>query len=339
MIRKANMPVTAKSLSKWMDKKTIVFDNAIQRALVWDRARKSLLIHSMMVGYPIPAFYAARQSDGLLDCLDGKQRSNAIYEFLKGNYRLVSVPPVQLEDGTSLDVNGMDFEHLPEELQDAIKDYSLTFYYFDGITEEEINELFFRLNNGKPLTAIEMTRTKASNLEDIQKLASHEIFNEALTLSAMRKYTNEDIAIKTYVLLFTENPSFETKVIRPLTETISITSEQQDAIISIYDYILAAYKLIKLDGSEAAERHNNSKIAKRVLMRTHMLSIAPIALECLNKDVPVRHFAAWCKHFFAGDTLASISNVYNDNAGAGSSKPEAIRKRLEAIESDYESFR
>jgi len=194
-IKKANIQWSAKQLTKSIEKGTITFDNAVQRGYVWDNDRKSLLIHSMLEGFPIPAFFASKDENGY-SMLDGKQRSEAISGYINGNYFLTNLPEVMaeisiqntenkkevIEEG--LDINGSYFSDLPEDLQDRIKDYSLTVYYFDGITEEEINEMFFRLNNGKPLTAIELTRVKARSLEKFQEIGKHELFTSTLTEKA-----------------------------------------------------------------------------------------------------------------------------------------------------------
>ena len=81
----------------------------------------------------------------------------------------------ETEDGSieTIDVSGMKFSSLPETLQDIVSDYSLTVYYFDGITEDEITELFWRLNNGKPLSAIELTRVKTKSKSAIAALSKH----------------------------------------------------------------------------------------------------------------------------------------------------------------------
>jgi hypothetical protein len=172
MIKKANIQWSAKQLTKGIEKGTINFDNSVQRGYCWDNNRKSLLIHSMIEGYPIPAFYAAKNEIGY-DMLDGKQRSNAISEYINNRYAITALPEVTTEAGETIDINGLTFEQLPEELQDRIKDYSLTVYYFDGITDDEVNEMFFRLNNGKPLTAIELTRVKAKSIEKIKGIGKH----------------------------------------------------------------------------------------------------------------------------------------------------------------------
>ena len=47
MLKKANLDWNARQLCKMVKKGEIKFDNAVQRGLVWDVQRKSLLIHSI----------------------------------------------------------------------------------------------------------------------------------------------------------------------------------------------------------------------------------------------------------------------------------------------------
>lgn len=332
MLKKANIQWSAKQLTKSMEKGTINFDNSVQRGLVWDNERKSLLIHSMIENYPIPAFYASKDENGY-SMLDGKQRSNAIADFINSKFSLTGVPEIITESEESTDINGLTFAELSEELQDAIKDYSLTVYYFDGITEDEITEMFFRLNNGKPLTAIELTRVKAKSIDKIKELSKHDLFTSTLTEKAISKYTNEDIVIKSWALLNTENPSFETKSIRPLVETADITEQQANDITVVYSRILQAYTDIKEAGDKEA-----LKIAKRVITRTHLLSLIPVVLKSINDNIGIEQFEEFIMEFFKGKKSASINEIYNTAAGSGSAKAENIKKRITAITEAYEGF-
>ena len=240
-MKRANISWNARQLSKMIEKGTIIFDSAIQRNLVWDDKRKSLLIHSMLEGYPIPPMYAAKEN-GSYSFLDGKQRCNAINDFLRGKFTLTDIPEVTLEDGTEIDINGMYFSELNEELQDALNTYSFTIYYFEDITEDEISEMFFRLNFGKPLSAIELSRAKAKSLKTIQKIGGHELFKSALTEKAFEKYTHEDLVIKSYIMLTSDTPCLDTKFVRPIMETIEL---QMMISIFLMQYMIEFFLHIK----------------------------------------------------------------------------------------------
>ena len=330
MLKQAKLEWNARQLHKLVQKGEIKFDNAVQRGLVWDTQRKSLLIHSMLTGYPIPPFYAVKGA-GYYDMLDGKQRTNGIVDFISGEFELEGVPEVESEneDGTTdmVDINTLHFYELEEALQDELMAYPLTVYYFDDITDDEISEMFFRLNNGKPLSAIELSRVRAKSREAIQEIGKHDLFKSALTEKAFERYTHEDIVVKSYAVLHEKEPSLETKVIRPFMAQMEITEEEQGQLLEIYDRILAVHGLIE-----------DKKIAKRILTRTHMVSIVPIVWKSIEDGLSEAQFKEWFVTFFAGKRSASISNIYNECAGSGSARKEAVRKRLEEIAKHYDGF-
>lgn len=330
MLKQAKLEWNARQLCRMVQRREIKFDNAVQRGLVWDVQRKSLLIHSMLMGYPIPPFYAAKGGN-CYDMLDGKQRINTVVDFMEGKFELAGIPEVEVknEDGTTdmVDINTLHFDEMEEALRDELNAYPLTIYYFDGITDDEISEMFFVLNNGKPLSAIELTRVKAKSLDAIKEIGKHALFRSALTEKAFERYTNEDIVIKSYAVLHEEEPSLETKFIRPYMEEMEITEEDHVQLLEIYDRILAVHGMIE-----------DKKIARRILTRTHMVSVVPIVWKSIEDGLSEQQFMEWFVTFFAGKRPASVSSIYNDCAGSGSARKDAVRKRLEEIAKHYDAF-
>ena len=323
MMKKANITWSAKQLTKMVAGDKITFENVVQRGYVWDTKRKSLLIHSMLSGYPIPPFYATKR-DGIYDMLDGKQRMSAITGFINGDYKLEDVPEIDV-DGDVIDLNGVGFEDMSEDLQDEIKDYSLTIYYFEDITDDEISEMFYRLNNGKPLSAIELTRVKAKSISTIIDIGKHELFNSALTEKAIQKYTNEDIVMKTYAMLFVDDPSLENKDIRKIMLETEITDEQKDKIIDVFDKVMEVCGLIE-----------DAKIKKKILVRTHLISIVPFINRAMDEERDDNDVATWITEFFGGDD--KYFDEYNERTRSGSNKRDAVRARNDALEKSYTTF-
>lgn len=338
-MKKATLNISVKALQKKVNRGEIVFDNAVQRKLCWDAKKKSLLIHSLISGYPIPPLYSRRGTNEdnkvYYDMLDGKQRSNAIVHFLNDEYKLEDLPEVTLEDGSEIDISGLAFSELPEELQDEIKDTTLTVYYFEEITEDEVAEMFFRLNNGKPLSAIELTRAKALSREKIGELGKLPIFESALTTKQIGSYANEDIIIKSLILLYNESKSLETKHVRPITESLEITQEMEDTLKNVYDRIVEAHDLILLNSDNDSTA---KKIAKRIYTRTHMISIVPIVKKSLDEEMDIETFTDWIKGFFNGGNATTISERYNSVIQQGSNKEASVKLRLEELENDYDKF-
>lgn len=330
MLKKANLDWNARQLCRLVKKGEIKFDNAVQRGLVWDVQRKSLLIHSMLMGYPVPPFYAVKDGN-CFDMLDGKQRINTIVDFIEGKFELADIPEVEVEneDGSTdmVDINTLHFYEMEEALRNELSAYAFTVYYFEDATDEEIAEMFFRLNNGKALSAIELTRVKAKSMDAIQEIGKHGLFRSALTEKAFERYTNEDIVIKSYAVLHEKEPSLETKYIRPYMAGVELTEEGQVQLLEIYDRILAVHGLVE-----------DKKIARRILTRTHLVSIVPVVWRSIEEGRTEKEFAGWVSAFFAGKKSASVSPVYNDCAGSGSARKDAVRKRLDEIAKHYGMF-
>lgn len=306
------------------DNGSIIFDNAVQRGLVWDIKRKSLLIDSMIQGYPIPPFYARRGENRIFDMLDGKQRCHAIKEYLKNEYAL---------EGVAEEYEGKYFNDLDEDIQDEIKNYSLTLYYFEDITDEQVNELFYRINNGKPLTAIELTRVKAKSFDVIKGLAAHPIFTDALKDNQINKYVNEDIVIKALVMLNCNKPSLENKYIRPWV----IETEITDAMAADVQNALARLQYTHM----ALTAAGHVKAAKKLFTRTHLISLVPLALKSVKEGVDCDWFAGFINWFFTpakGVRGVSISTVYNAHSLSGSNSVGAVEYRVTELAAHYKKY-
>ena len=59
--------------------------------------------------------------------------------------------------------------------------YALKVTYFDGISDADVQEIFYRLNNGKPLSTYEQTRVKAKSLNEVQALSQMSLFDSDKT--------------------------------------------------------------------------------------------------------------------------------------------------------------
>lgn len=339
MFKRANINWNAKQVSKMVANGKITTENAVQRGYVWDIKKQSMLILSMVQGFPIPAFYAVKNGNGY-DLLDGKQRVTTINRYLNDEFAL-KIPEenadIVFEDsnGDEMETNIADlkFSELPEDVQDIINSYSLTVYYFEDISEEEIAEMFFRLNNGKPLSAIELTRVKAKSRETIIELAKHPLFTETMSESALKKYTNEDMVIKSY-LMWTkgEEASLETKDVRQAMESIEIDTIEEDTIITFFDIILNTYK-------ELLERGKKG-IAKKLTTRIHMLSFIPVLANNMFDScsmVSAKKYADFCEWFFDGKPTRS--EEYNGACASGTNRNSSVAVRVNSLLAMFDIFK
>ena len=233
---KSSIPWSAKQVAKMAENNSLNFDNAIQRGEVWDVKKKSLFIDSLLRGYPVPPMYTIKTDEkvqtpkgmvSVFDCIDGKQRCTTIAHFKANEFALTGIEDtIVLEDGSEMEINGLTYDELPEELREVFDDYSISVYKFEDITDDEICEMMSRLNNGKALTNVENARIKAKDLAGLIELSKHQLFSDYLTETAIKGYQNEDITIKTYIQFTnTEDPCLDAKRAREVYNNVEFTDK------------------------------------------------------------------------------------------------------------------
>ena len=335
---KKNFPRTSRDFKSMLERGTVSFDNAVQRSFVWKNTTKdnrmSMLIDTMMRGLCVPPLYCncifTNPKDKVYDFIDGKQRVMTVIKYLSNEFPLIGIPTFTMEDGTELDLNGKYFSELPEDFQDNIKLFNFTVNYYENMDQDDVEELFRRLNNGRPLSAIELTRATANSKKKIREIAAHKIFEVALNEKSIAGYANEDIAIKTWILLFGDIKSFETRIVRPTMRDSVITDEQTKLILECYDRMLEEYEAIK-----KRDTKESTRICKKVFKKTHLLSLMPVMQQCIKESADIEKVASWLVEFYRPTKEASIVELYNENTKAGSAKAEAIKAREEALIQNY----
>ena len=331
-MRKMNIQWTAKTLCNQMSKTKINFDCAVQRGLVWDASRKSLLIHSMIYGYAIPAFYFTRNEDGNYDALDGKQRSNAISQFMNNEYILSDdTPSIFDENGTEIKIAKMNFESLPEWARDAIKDYSLTIFYYEDMTEDETKEFFRRLNNGKPLTAIELTRVKANSIAMFQLIANHDAIANSISETGKTRYNDELTAMQIFAMDNMETPDFSNKEFRPYIQTAVVSDAQKDEILSGLNYVDSFHAMLADKLAENEEDKEVKRVLKKSHTRNNLVSLAYAGVLASRSNVDSDAFNKTFYDFF-NTSSTSTDEEYSSSVGAGSAKSENVLKRKNAMQ-------
>lgn len=156
-------------------KSRIDVDAPYQRGSVWSPPQRKLLIDSILRGFDIPKIYLRKLPDGsphLFEVIDGKQRLRAIWSFLEDEIPLLRTA----EDFPDLgDLRGRSWSQLPSKAQDRLQFATMTVSKLEDATEDEIRELFLRLQKGEPLRAAEKRNAMVGPVRDFvaDTLARH----------------------------------------------------------------------------------------------------------------------------------------------------------------------
>ena len=333
--------MTAKGIVQAFKSGKMESGNTVQRTDVWKAEQRDLFVHSILTGFPIPQIISIRsevvgKNDKMVmvdDLIDGKQRTTTLRMFRNNEHRLGTIQPIVIDD-MAYDISGMTFEELPEVIRDKFDSRTFNFIRIDGADDDTIAEIFKRLNNGTPLSAIEKTRVASKELETIIEIGKHQFFHDTLTENALKKYTNEDIIIKTMMMLNMPKSEIclDNKVVRPYYETVHFEQENIDELNAIFTFGLRVAKHLNAATGDNAKRMK--RIGKKVTVRTHFISLVPFMYDAIQNGYAAEDFAdKFCAEFF--ETNTDDYSIYRGNASSGSNHHAQVLKRWEILEKVY----
>lgn len=146
-----------------------------QRPLVWSVSQKRLLIDTILRGYDVPKLYWRKTGKDQYEVVDGQQRLNAIWSFMSNEFDLgKDIDPIDGIDIAKMTYSGTNA--LPHQLRLAFDVYPLDIVIIDT-DEEEVREMFLRLQNGTSLNAPEKRHAMGGDMcKFIIILSSHPFF-------------------------------------------------------------------------------------------------------------------------------------------------------------------
>lgn len=338
----ASITWTNKQISKMIEKGTLSFDNVVQRSECWEKWRMSQLIWSLINNYPVPPIYCERSSiddDGKIkrfDCLDGQQRCTTIHKFLNNGFELTELKPIyyldENGDEQSIDISGLKFSELDEELQDIIRDSTITVKYFDDLTQPRKSEMFRRLNQGKALTAKNKTLASAKNIEELLEIGNHQLFQEMLTDKSRANKNQAVIVAKALTMLINdvEDISFASKDFNPQIEDMDIADREKQMLVDVFDYIVNVH--------EELLEYKEKAVAKKLFTETHFISLMPYIKKSMDNDIGESMMAEWLISFFKTDNDSDIYTEYMEACSNGVARNANIIARHEALGKSYSEF-
>jgi hypothetical protein len=170
----------------WQANEMFEITPKFQRRPVWKTPARSYFIDTMLRGMTVPPLYFrmtqnAGRTKMIREVVDGQQRVRSVLEFIAGEYRLSKTLKAPWA--------GKRFADLSESQQRQIKEFSFPTEIFKGISDQQILEVFCRLNmNGVALNSQELrngryfglfkTASFALALTYLEFWRKHKVFSE-----------------------------------------------------------------------------------------------------------------------------------------------------------------
>lgn len=330
---------TVKNLKSMYDEKeTLSFNHPIQRqSAQWDNEQQSLLIHSMLANFPVPAVYVHKTESIEVDAkgkhsytysvLDGKQRMTTVFSFINGEYALSEdIPDVEIEDVT-YEIAGKYFEDLDEDVQQEILRFRFNIQAFEDVTDEMIEDIFFRLNNSTPLTKSQKARPLmgVENSIFINDILAGRFFTEKCTFSKMQLKRSDDMCTLLQGMMLLDNKYRD----------YDFNSISADEVMNYSQYIKNNYpdeckdRLKRIIGFLNNVFYMKDKNLKKVNIPVLFL----IADKALAESITGTNFRRWYNSFFE-----EHKKEYNLYCSSGSIKKEKTLGRIEIMTRYFDEY-
>ena len=140
----------------------------------WTRYLQSLEIDSLLRGWSINLIYVWKKGNKKY-VIEGKQRITNLLSYKNDKFSLSKkLKPVEI-NGTVYEIAGKKFSKLDEAVQYKLLNAEMHFFVMSECTEEEVREMFIRLNSGKPLNRAQklVGIMDYSVSESLQKIMQH----------------------------------------------------------------------------------------------------------------------------------------------------------------------
>lgn len=196
-IRVDQQMLSVKYMLELMDEGVIELNPGYQRHRVWkDNKKKSLLIESLMLRIPIPAFYFYENENGMYQVIDGQQRLTTIQEFVKGKFRLSGLEYLGAE------YNRKGFKDLDIKYVQRIYRTQIAVNILDARAPKKvIYDIFRRVNTG----GINLNPQEMRNAickQEVRDFLKKSIKNENYLLATRDKIKDERMDSQELVLRF-----------------------------------------------------------------------------------------------------------------------------------------
>jgi hypothetical protein len=149
-----SQPKSIQSIYAWYSENKLWVNRRYQRKLVWTLEEKQKLVESVLKRYPIPAILLAEREGGDYEVIDGLQRLHTLVSFIETAFttldsryfdvaQFVTAKTRSMEENAFIAAEG---ETLTSREVGAFLDYSIAVSVMRGATEEEVDDVFKRIN-------------------------------------------------------------------------------------------------------------------------------------------------------------------------------------------------
>ena len=172
----------------------IILQPQYQRGPTWSLSQRQRFIDSILRDFDIPKFYmrVLNESGDEWEVVDGQQRLTSIWNFLDNSFALM----VESDAVKGHETSGKHYNDLHADVQEVLLGYELNVVELEA-DNQEVEEMFLRLQDGDPLNSPEKRNAIFGNMRDfVNETASrHKLFTSVVPIINNR-FAHYDIVSK-----------------------------------------------------------------------------------------------------------------------------------------------
>jgi|SRR5579859_5845030 len=317
------MELRNKALDKLYKRRDRIEMPDFQREEVWSDEQKRLLIDTILKGWHLPKLYFRKIDEQTYECVDGQQRLSAVWEFYDNK--------LFLSEETTKVFGGPTYTKLMPTYSDAFDDFELDIEELEQASDDELKDLFIRLQLGTPLTTAEKLNAVSGEARNFAHwIADQDFFAKRIGVRDTR-YAHFDIASK---WLFVE-----ARGVQPQMRFSQLNGflRENTSFSRAGDTAKRVKKALQYLAGITAEQ------AQLLRNRASVLSVCMLASEVIRVGIPegtALRFGAFLKEFFHDLTLevekgpnATRADLlhYQEAISYGSTGADSIRERLDVL--------
>ena len=173
-------PQTIFELLRKYDNGRLIIDPDFQRNRVWKPDQKSKFIESVILNFPLPPWYLNQTKEGKLIIVDGLQRTTALHEFVKNEFKLSGLQALTKLNGYTFS----ELKELPGDYQTRIEDKKLNIYLIKpSVPLKVVYDIFNRINTGGTKLERQEVRNcifSGKSTKLLKELSEKEYFRKAI---------------------------------------------------------------------------------------------------------------------------------------------------------------
>lgn len=253
-----------------------------RHADLWDNQKMSKLIESILIRFPIPAFYFDASNEDKWLIVDGLQRLSAIRKFVVDK-KLKLSGLEYLED-----FKGFSYDELPKTYQRRINECPVTLFLIQKGTPEAVKySVFRRINTGGIVLNDQEIRNAmaSSKIRDfLEKLATDEYLKKTIG-DQTRRMIDQEMVLRYLAFQFMDYEQSKKNITTFLDEMMKVLEKATSEDLENYkeSFQVAIKRCWDIFGNRAFEKSSDGNHSKRRRKSSTLFEVWMNALTSLSQ--------------------------------------------------------